>query len=71
LLTIAAVLDGASGEDPAKTGGMDRQTLRDLVICLIEQGLEQEPHAFGRAESQRAKPYARSLHCDKVIEGRP
>jgi transposase len=38
LLAIAAVLDGASREDAAKTGGMDRQTLRDWVIRFNEQG---------------------------------
>jgi hypothetical protein len=32
LLAIAAMLDGASREDAAKAGGMDRQTLRDWVI---------------------------------------
>ena len=32
LLAIAAVLDGASREDAARIGGMDRQTLRDWVI---------------------------------------
>ena len=32
LLAIAAVLDGASREEAAKIGGMDRQTLRDWVI---------------------------------------
>src|SRR5271163_3325630 len=31
LLAIAAVLEGASREDAAKIGGMDRQTLRDWV----------------------------------------
>jgi hypothetical protein len=36
LLAIAAVLDGASREDAAKIGGMDRQTLRDLVILFNE-----------------------------------
>ena len=35
---IAAVLDGASREDAAKIGGMDRQTLRDWVIRFNEQG---------------------------------
>ena len=29
LLSIAAVLDGMSGADAAKIGGMDSQTLRD------------------------------------------
>src|SRR3954463_8342369 len=38
LLAIAAVLDGASWEDAAKIGGMDRQTLRDWVIRFNEQG---------------------------------
>jgi transposase len=45
LLAIAAVLDGASREDAATIGGMDRQTLRDWVIRfrafllrLVEQG---------------------------------
>ena len=37
LLAIAAVLDGASREDAAKLGGMDRQTLRDWVIRLINR----------------------------------
>jgi len=32
LLAIAAVLHGASREDAAKIGGMDRQTQRDWVI---------------------------------------
>ena len=38
LLAIAAVLDGASREEAAKNGGMDRQTLRDWVIRFNEQG---------------------------------
>jgi transposase len=32
------VLEGASREDAATTGGMDRQTLRDWVIRFNEQG---------------------------------
>jgi transposase len=40
LLAIAAVLDGASREEAATIGGMDRQTLRDWVIRFNEQGLE-------------------------------
>jgi Winged helix-turn helix len=32
LLAIAAVLAGASREEAARIGGMDRQTLRDWVI---------------------------------------
>src|SRR5437868_4000581 len=38
LLAIAAVLDGATREEAAKIGGMDRQTLRDWVIRFNEQG---------------------------------
>ena len=38
LLAVAAILDGASREEAAKTGGMDRQTLRDWVIRSNEQG---------------------------------
>ena len=40
LLAIAAVIDGASREDAAKAGGMDRQTLRDWVIRFNERGPE-------------------------------
>src|SRR3984893_17350909 len=40
LLAIAAVLDGASREDAAKIGGMDRQTLRGWVVRVNEQGAE-------------------------------
>jgi hypothetical protein len=35
LLAIAAVLDGSWREEAAKIGGMDRQTLRDWVIRLL------------------------------------
>src|SRR5437879_10424972 len=38
LLAIAGVLDGASRENAAKIGGMDRQTLRDWVIRFNAQG---------------------------------
>jgi transposase len=40
LLAIAAVLDGASREEAALAGGMDRQTLRDWVIRFNQQGPE-------------------------------
>lgn len=32
MLAIAVALDGASREEAAKTGGMDRQTLRDWLM---------------------------------------
>jgi transposase len=38
LLAIAAVLDGASREEAATIGGMDRQTLRDWVIRFNAEG---------------------------------
>jgi transposase len=38
LLAIAAVLDGATREEAATIGGMDRQTLRDWAIRFNEQG---------------------------------
>jgi transposase len=40
LIAIAAVLNGASREEAAKIGGMDRQTLRDWVIRFNEQGTD-------------------------------
>jgi putative transposase len=40
LLAIASVLDGASREEAAKIGGMDRQTLRDWVIRFNQEGPE-------------------------------
>jgi putative transposase len=40
LLAIAAVLDGATREEAATIGGMDRQTLRDWVIRFNEQGAD-------------------------------
>jgi transposase len=61
-LAIAAVLDGASREDAAKTGGMDRQTLRDWVIRFNEQGpdgLVDRPATF--QTSDRASPESGSL----------
>ena len=33
LLSLAAVLDGMSRDDVTRIGGMDRQTLRDWVLC--------------------------------------
>ena len=40
LLSIAAVVDGASRAAAAKIGGMDRQTLRDWVHRFNEGGPE-------------------------------
>lgn len=38
LLAIGSVYDGMSREDAARTGGMDRQTLRDWVIRFNKSG---------------------------------
>jgi transposase len=38
LLSLAAVLDGASREEAARIGGMDRQTLRDWVHRFNAEG---------------------------------
>jgi transposase len=40
LLSIAAVVDGASRAEAAKLGGMDRQTLRDWVHRFNQSGPE-------------------------------
>jgi transposase len=39
-LAIAAVIEGATRENAAGIGGVDRQTLRDWVIRCNEQGPE-------------------------------
>ena len=57
LLAIAAVLDGASREDAAKIGGMDRQTLRDWVIRFNEQG----PDGLINIPSPEARRHAQGL----------
>ena len=38
LLALAAVLDGMNRTEAARTGGMDRQTLRDWVRRFNEHG---------------------------------
>jgi transposase len=40
ILALAMVLDGASREDAARAGGMDRQTLRDWVHRYNEVGVD-------------------------------
>ena len=57
LLAVAAVLDGASREEAALVGGMDRQTLRDWVIRFNEQGAGGSyQHAFtGRTLQARRR----------------
>src|SRR2546423_1360416 len=64
LLAIAAVLDGASREDAAKIGGMDRQTLRDWGIRFNEQG----PDGLINIPSPGVPPY-RAFLARIVKEG--
>ena len=63
LLAIAAVLDGASREEAAKIGGMDRQTLRDWVIRFNEQGPDgliniPSPGVPRQARRRRTRPFS-------------
>src|ERR1700681_4820880 len=70
LLAIAAVLDGASREDAAKIGGMDRQTLRDLVIRFNEQG----PDGLVNIPSPGAPPKLDDTHrafLARIVEEGP
>src|SRR6516225_738108 len=55
LLAIAAVLDGASREEAATIGGMDRQTLRELGDPVQRTGTgrsHQYPFSGGAAQAQ-------------------
>jgi transposase len=70
LLAIAAVLDGASREDAAKIGGMDRQTLRDWVIRFNEQG----PDGLINIQSPGAPPKLGDTHrafLARIVEEGP
>ena len=66
LLAIAAVLDGASREEAAKIGGMERQTLRDWVIRFNDAGTrrsEQQVFSWsaGQAHSKHKEFLARLI----------
>src|SRR5262249_51167072 len=60
LLAIAAVLDGASGEEGATIGGMDSQTLRDWGVRFNEQG----PDSLINIPSSGVPPKLNSTHQD-------
>src|SRR5258706_5368510 len=57
LLAIAAVLEGASREEAAQIGGLDRQTLPDWVIPVDEQGAD----GLINISSPRMPPQLRTL----------
>ena len=67
-LAIAAVLEGATRENAARIGGMDRQTLQDGVIRFNEQGPEGLKHgAFSRSiveEGPRAQTLSQTGEPD-------
>jgi transposase len=70
LLAIAAVLDGASREEAATIGGMDRQTLRDWVIRFNEQG----PDGLINIPSPGVPPKLNSRHkafLARIVEEGP
>ena len=60
LLSLAAVLDGMSRTEPARMGGMDRQTLRDWVHRFNERGPEGLKDSWSRghrlASPRTSKP---------------
>src|SRR5215203_3617472 len=63
LLAIAAVLDGASRDDAAKIGGMDRQTLRDWVVPGRNAGWAEEQADLSLGQDGLAAPsHSRSAH---------
>ena len=70
LLAIAAVLDGASREEAARIGGMDRQTLRDWVIRFNEQG----PDGLINIPSPGMPPKLKAMHkafLARIVEEGP
>ena len=70
LLAIAAVLEGASREEAATIGGMDRQTLRDWVIRFNEQG----PDGLINIPSPGVPPKLNSRHkafLARIVEEGP
>ena len=56
LLSLAAVLDGASREDAARIGGMDRQTLRDWVHRFNADGPDGLKDTLSKGQPARLTP---------------
>jgi len=74
LLAMVAVLDGASRQDAAKAGGMDRQTLRDWVIRFNEKGPDglvniPSPGVPPKLDNRHKAFLARLLACERQAEG--
>ena len=69
LLAIAAVLDGASREDAAKLGGMDRQTLRDWVHRFNAHGPEGLKDNWANGSVPRLSPEQQAELAELVESG--
>src|SRR3990172_4938066 len=70
LLAIAAVFDGASREEAAKIGGMDRQTLRDWVHRFNASGPEGLKDAWWSGPAPRLSP-AQKAELAEIVETGP
>ncbi len=70
LLSIAAVYDGASREEAAKAGGMDRQTLRDWVHRFNEAGPDGLVNRRGGGRKGLLTP-AQFLEFEAIVEAGP
>jgi transposase len=72
LLAIAAALDGATREEAAKIGGMDRRTLRDWVNPFNEQGPDglinkSSPGAPGKLTGEHKAFLARLMEDGPIL----
>ena len=63
LVAIAAVLDGASREEAAKIGGMDRQKLRDWVIRFNRTGAGRPDQQVVAGRAWQADQRAQGVSC--------
>ena len=70
LLSLAAVLDGMNRTEAAKIGGMDRQTLRDWVHRLNEQGPEGLKDDLARPRPRRLTA-AQQAELAAIVETGP
>ena len=69
LLSLAAVLDGASREDAARIGGMDRQTLRDWVHRFNSEGPDGLKDIRSKGHPQRLTPSNLVALAEIVVTG--
>lgn len=69
LLSLAAVLEGASRDEAARIGGMDRQTLRDWVHRFNAQGPDGLKDIRGKGHPPRLRPEQLAVLADIVETG--